>query len=212
LDVLREMESEVGTLVSRLTELTDSQSTKYDIYLDCFEDTLEEARSMQVVLKDAIAKNIAKNTPAPSREFKSYRANPLESMHDVTLRNQSILNDLRKATHLFDQWTENTEEEDIKPLRTDSSSELHDHYENIRWINDWFVAEVWAETFGPEGYPLHFLEELIVEINALEAQLAKLTDPESVMYGVYTDYLETTLAQVRTIQHLVADQIFLQKL
>ena len=208
LDVLQEMENEVDALVSHLIELIDPQSTNYDIYLDCFEDTLEEARSIQVVLKDAIAKNIAKNTPAPSRQFKSYRANPLESMQNATQRDSSILDALYRANQLFKQWSEDTEEGDIMPLHKDGSSGLHDHYENIRWVWEFLVnCKVLAE---PAHFSKAVLDEIKEELDALVSQLAELTDGESVMYDTYILFFETTLAQARRMQDILEDAVFWQ--
>jgi hypothetical protein len=91
------MKQEVDSLVSHLTVLTDKESCMYDFFFMSFRKTLEELRTIQAILEYAIAKNMEKNGPsssqavAPSRQFRSYRANPLESMQNATQRDQDDL-------------------------------------------------------------------------------------------------------------------------
>ena len=53
------------TLVSHMAELTDEESLGYDTFIDYFGRTLVEARIIQRILNEAIAKKIRRNAPRP---------------------------------------------------------------------------------------------------------------------------------------------------
>jgi hypothetical protein len=216
LRVLREMESFVDTLVSHLAELTDMHNLNVVTFSAWFKVTLQEVRRIQVILKDAIAKNLKRNSPsqgeaepAPkpsssqaktkskvSRQFRSARPNPWKTMTNIHQRNQNILDALDAANLSFDELDENTEAEDIEPFYQDGSSEFHDHFEHIRWA---FEVITSLEDFGTNQFSLHVLYEMRRELNGLQTHLEELTNPESVMYHTYIAYFETTLAQARTM-------------
>jgi hypothetical protein len=216
LRVLREMESFVDTLVSHLAELTDMHNLNVVTFSAWFKVTLQEVRRIQVILKDAIAKNLKRNSPsqgeaepAPkpsssqaktkskvSRQFRSARPNPWKTMTNIHQRNQNILDALDAANLSFDELDENTEAEDIEPFYQDGSSEFHDHFEHIRWA---FEVITSLEDFGTNQFSLHVLCEMRRELNGLQTHLEELTNPESVMYHTYIAYFETTLAQARTM-------------
>lgn len=150
----------------------------------------------------------------PRRQFKSplSRMDPLYVTQDAALRYQRILHDLRAANHLFDQWDEDTEAEDIRPLYKDGSSELHGHWENIRWATQWLVD---AQNIGgpnaPDRFPMAALNELQSVIDHMESHLAELMDPNNTMIDTFTDYFETPLAQVRNVQATINDAIYWAK-
>jgi hypothetical protein len=210
------MESFVDTLVSHLAELTDMHNLNVVTFSAWFKVTLQEVRRIQVILKDAIAKNLKRNSPsqgeaepAPkpsssqaktkskvSRQFRSARPNPWKTMTNIHQRNQNILDALDAANLSFDELDENTEAEDIEPFYQDGSSEFHDHFEHIRWA---FEVITSLEDFGTNQFSLHVLYEMRRELNGLQTHLEELTNPESVMYDTYIAYFETTLAQARTM-------------
>jgi hypothetical protein len=151
---------------------------------------------------------------APRRQFKSplSRMNPLYATQDAGLRYQRILHDLRAANHLFDQWDEDTEAEDIRHLYKDGSSELHDHWENIRWATQWLVdAQNIGGSDAPDRFPIAALNELQSVIDHMESHLAELMDPHNAMIETFTDYFETPLAQVRKMQATINDAIYWAK-
>jgi len=148
----------------------------------------------------------------PSRQFKSKpgKQNPFESMGQMSqVRNLSMLEAICAANRLFDQWSENTEEADIKPLQDDGSSELHDHYENIRWVTNWFIG-AHDDELEPPSYSRDELSKLRDEAEHLTMQLSELTHPDSVMYDTYYPLFETTLAQVERLLDIVESSIVWQ--
>jgi len=159
-------------------------------------------------------RSTAPQAEAPKRQFKSplSRMNPLYVTQDAALRYQRILHDLHAANRLFDQWNEDTEADDIQPLYKDGSSELHDHWENIRWASQWLVdAQHVRGLDAPDRFPMIALNELQSVIDHMESHLAELMDPDNAMIDTFIEYFETPLAQVRKVQATINDTIYWAK-
>jgi hypothetical protein len=134
--------------------------------------------------------------------------NPHFQTHNVTQRNQNIPKDLREAYALFQDWSEDTEDDEVQSLYMDFASELHDHFENIREASVWFEhADGQPNHTAPEFYPLTTLYDMRNVVDGLVSHLAKLTNPESVMYDMYIDGFKKTLVELREIKKILRDAI-----
>jgi len=132
----------------------------------------------------------------------------LDTMPDLTKRYETILDALREANRLFNRWDQDTDAEEIQHLHQDGSSELNDHWERIRWSTEWLVKPQNREgSTAPDGSHLKLLYHLRSVINEMESHMAELLDPDTGNYGLFIDYFETSLAQVRRMQAAIQDSI-----
>jgi hypothetical protein len=194
--------------VPEMTEAArqDGQSGNF---LDAFEKRNRPEGSKPT---PAAPKPSSSQAKAPPRKFKSYRANPLDTMPDLTTRYQTILDALRAASSLFKQWDQDTEPDEIQHLYMDTSSELHDHWENIRWSMQWLVNPQNREgPTAPDESHLKILYHLRSVIQEMEWHVNELLHPETGRRDLFVDYFETSLAQVRKMQaaikHAISDAV-----
>jgi hypothetical protein len=188
-------------------EMTDAarQDGQGGNFLDAFEKRNMPAGSKPTTAAPTLSSSQAK---VPSRKFKSYEDNPLDTMPDLTKRYETILDALREANRLFNRWDQDTDAEEIQHLHQDGSSELNDHWERIRWSTEWLVKPQNREgSTAPDGSHLKLLYHLRSVINEMESYMAELLDPDTGNYGLFIDYFETSLAQVRRMQAAIQDSI-----
>jgi hypothetical protein len=140
----------------------------------------------------------------PSRQMKSRNPNAFFPMERAE-RDRSIARAVFEATRLFSQWDENSDFDDIRGLWIDGNSELHNHWENIRWASEWFIFARDRSSHQPEDSEPKALQSLLGYVDRLVKRLTTLTQGPKAK--AFITYLGTPLRQALSIQEILREAV-----
>lgn len=140
----------------------------------------------------------------PSRQMKSRNPNAFFPMERAE-RDRSIARAVFEATRLFSQWDENSDFDDIRGLWIDGNSELHNHWENIRWASEWFIFARDRSSHQPEDSEPKALQSLLGYVDRLVKRLTTLTQGRKAK--AFITYLGTPLRQALSIQEILREAV-----